>query len=104
MKLLNLSEADLPWLLRLPWTIRSLYVTDETPSYWCLRCAEIPSAIATGESEAEVEKEFWESLRESLHIYLIHDDPIPVPDAVYRLFVNYAHLSLSVGYGSSLHL
>lgn len=72
-------EQKLAALLRLPWTIRVERDVDE--GYIVARIGEIPSAIATGDTEAELERDLWESLRMSLQVYLDHDDEIPLPVA-----------------------
>jgi hypothetical protein len=70
------EEAKLAYLLRLPWT----FVRESTPEGdTVLRVAQIPSAVGTGTSDAELEEDMWASLRASLEAYLHFGDPIPVP-------------------------
>jgi hypothetical protein len=71
-------ERQLEVLLRLPWTI---VATDEEGER-VLRVREIPSVLASGTDAAEVERDFWESLRESLAAYLHFGDPVPKPKGV----------------------
>ena len=70
------DAPKLAYLLRLPWT----FVRDQTPEgETILRVAEIPSAVGTGETVAELETDVWASLRASLEAYLHFGDPIPLP-------------------------
>jgi len=63
-------------LMRLPWTIR---VENDTDGTFVARVAEMPDAIATGNSERELSKELWEALRASLACRLEFHDDIPAP-------------------------
>ena len=74
-------DAKLAALLRIPWTV-TIEQSDE--GYFVARCLEIPGSIATG-GEGEIEREFWESLRESLACLLDNNDPIPLPPSVSQL-------------------
>ncbi len=76
-------EQKLSALLRLPWSIRSEHIRGD--AYWVGRVAEIPSAIGTGDSPAELERDLWDSFRASLEVYLDRGDPIPLPPGVSRL-------------------
>jgi hypothetical protein len=76
-------EQKLSALLRLPWTIQVERSAAE--GYLVSRVLEIPSAIATADSEDELEDETWASLRASLEVYLENDDPIPLPPGITAL-------------------
>ena len=60
-------------LQRTPWTI----VRDESVPYVLLRCVEISDATGSGETEAEAEADFWESLRASLEAIVHFGDRVP---------------------------
>jgi predicted RNase H-like HicB family nuclease len=69
-------DRQLDHLMSLPWTI----VRETTPEGdRILKVAELPSVIASGETDEEMNVELAESLRESLRAYLHFGDPIPVP-------------------------
>ena len=70
------ENAELERLLRLPWTILA-EVTPEGDRI--LRVAEIPSAVGTGKTEAELVADLWESLTESLRAYVHFGDRVPTP-------------------------
>jgi hypothetical protein len=70
------KEIELERLLRLPWSILR-EVTPEGDTI--LRVKEIPGAIGSGASDAERERDLWDSLAESLRAYLHFGDPVPVP-------------------------
>jgi predicted RNase H-like HicB family nuclease len=74
------NERKVDALLRLPWRLRVTH--GEENGHWVMRADEIPSALATGSTPEEVETAFWESLRESLLVYLECGDPIPLPAGV----------------------
>lgn len=82
------ENQQLEYLLKLPWT-----VVAETTSEGdrVLRIAEIPSATGSGDSPSQMERDLWESLRESLRAYLHYGDPIPVPAAASPPWVDAAH-------------
>jgi len=61
----------------MPWTVRAEKDPDE--GYTILRVAELPSVIATGEGDPDLEKDFWESLQATLECALQFADPIPLP-------------------------
>lgn len=71
------SQQRLMALMRLPWSVR--VEPDDTDGSWVAQVAEIPDAIATGNSMKELAKDLWESLAASLEIRLEHDDTIPLP-------------------------
>lgn len=52
--------------------------------YWVMRVEELPAALATGATPEELERAFWESLRETLAVFLENGDPIPLPPLVAR--------------------
>src|SRR6266542_5172993 len=64
-------------LMRLPWSIR--IERDELDGSLIAEVAEIPDAIATGNTVKELAKDLWESLAASLEIRLEHGDMIPLP-------------------------
>lgn len=70
-------EQQLEYLLqRIPWTISR----EEAPEGdVILRCREIADATGAGETDAEIERDFWESLRASLQAYLHFGERPPVP-------------------------
>ena|SRR2546425_296821 len=71
------QDQQLEYLLRLPWTV----VAETTPEGdRILRIAEIPSATGSGHTTNDMERDLWDSLRESLRAYLNFGDPIPLPD------------------------
>lgn len=76
------DENKIQALLRLPWRFRVERNEDE--GYFVARVDEIPSAIATGKTAAELEPALWESLSESLEVLLEFGDPIPLPPTVAR--------------------
>ena len=76
-------EQKLAALLRLPWTIR--VERDEDEGYLIARVAEIPSALATADTDADLERELWESLQVSLEVYLDHGDNVPLPPSAKAL-------------------
>jgi len=69
--------SKLAYLIRLPWTVRTERDADE--GYIVLRVAELPSVIATGNSNDELEKDFWESLQATLECALEFGDQIVLP-------------------------
>ena len=71
------------YLMRLPWSVSVERVTDDGDPYWVARVGEIPSALATGSDEAELEREFWASLEASLRVYVEEGDEIPIPKGVF---------------------
>jgi hypothetical protein len=75
------NQSKIAVLLRLPWTIDSTMEEGER----VLRVRELPSVVVSGTDERELEREFWESLRESLAAYLHFGDPIPLPTGVRML-------------------
>lgn len=88
-------DSELKHLLRLPWTI----VKEVTPEGdHLLRVAEIPSAVGSGATSAELEADLWESLRESLRTYLHFHDPIPVPSGPQPGWVVSPHLVIRAAY------
>lgn len=70
-------EQQLDYLMCLPWTL----VIETTPEGdRLLRVREIPSAVGCGTTDAELESDFWESLREALRAYLHFGDEVPQPE------------------------
>lgn len=76
------TDRKLEALLRLPWSLRMTHNSED--GYWVMRVEELPAALATGDTPEELERAFWESLRESLVVFLEHGDPIPLPPGVTR--------------------
>lgn len=74
-----LNTAKLDYVLRLPWT----FVREVTPEGdTVLRVAEVPSAVGSGETDAELEADAWELFRASLEAYLNFGDAVPLPEEV----------------------
>lgn len=72
-------DKNLQRLLHLPWTV----VREVTPEGdVLLRVKEIPSAVGSGDSDADRVADLWESLSESLRALLHFGDPVPFPDGV----------------------
>lgn len=72
----TVDEAAVQRLLGQPWTI----VRDTTPDGdVVLRVKEIPSAVGSGDSDAERETDLRESLEASLRAYLHFGDAVPMP-------------------------
>ena len=76
------NEQKLDALLKLPWSLRMTQNTEE--GYWVMRVEELPAALATAETPHALEGAFWESLRETLSVFLEHGDVIPLPAVVKR--------------------
>ena len=74
------NERKLDALLRLPWTLRMDHNVED--GHWSMRVAELPAAIVTAERVEDLEDAFWESLRETLKVFLEHGDVIPLPARV----------------------
>jgi predicted RNase H-like HicB family nuclease len=70
-------ERKLTALVRLPWTVTTERNADE--GYLVARVAELPSVIATGDTEKELARDLWESLEASLAVYVDYGDEIPLP-------------------------
>ena len=70
------DERKIEFLLRLPWTLLA-ETTPEGDSV--IRITEIPSAVGTGATRDELEKDLWEALTTALRAYLHFGDPVPVP-------------------------
>jgi len=64
-------------LMRLGWTVTTEKDPDE--GYLTARVAELPDAIATGDSEKELAIDAWEAIRASLSARLESGDEIPLP-------------------------
>lgn len=70
------------YLVRLPWTI----VPEMTPEGdRLLRVRELPAATGHGETDVELEADFWESLTETLRCYIHFGDRPPLPASVASL-------------------
>lgn len=72
--------AQVEHALTFPWTV---LITEEDGEY-VARVAEMPDAIATGATHAELEADLWASLRASLRARLTFGDPIPRPARMAR--------------------
>jgi predicted RNase H-like HicB family nuclease len=70
-------QDKLSALMRLPWQIS--LVRDPIDGTLVAEVAELPDAVATGDTEAELSKQLWEALSESLLSRLEHGDQIPLP-------------------------
>ena len=70
------QERKLLYLLRLPWTL----VPERTPEGdRLLRVRELASVVGAGATDADLEEDLWEAMREALRAYLHFGDPIPLP-------------------------
>ena len=76
------NERKLEALLRLPWTLHMTRNIED--GHWAMRVEELPAALATGATPEDLERAFWESLRETLAVFLDHGDKIPLPPRVSR--------------------
>ncbi len=76
------NERKLEALLRLPWTLHMTRNSED--GYWVMRVGELPAALATGATPEELERAFWESLRETLAVFLKEGDEIPLPPGISR--------------------
>jgi predicted RNase H-like HicB family nuclease len=76
------DERKLEALLRLPWTLSMTHNPED--GNWVIRVAELPAALATGATPEELEPAFWESLRETLAVFLENGDTIPLPPLASR--------------------
>lgn len=70
------EEQKLDYLLVLPWTI---YSERSPEGERLLRVRELPSVIGSGDTEEEMEQDFWDSLEATLRSYLHFDDEVPLP-------------------------
>jgi hypothetical protein len=75
------DEIKISYMLRMPWTI----VPSTEDGERVLRVREIPSVIATGVADEELDRELFDALRASLRAYLHFGDPLPRPPGV-KLF------------------
>ena len=75
------NEQKVRALLHLPWTVEP----STEDGVLIVRVKELPSVIATGATEEELERDYWESLQATLEVYVGHDDPIPLPPRVANL-------------------
>lgn len=71
------DEEKLKVLLRLPWTI--LAEPGDDPGERVLRVEELPDVIAMGQTDEELEADFWESLEASMTCYLEEGVRPPMP-------------------------
>lgn len=63
-------------LMRLPWTVRTDHDAEDG---YVAKVDELPSVVATGDSEKELASDLWEALEAALYALLAHSDPIPLP-------------------------
>ncbi|MEP6832951.1 MAG: hypothetical protein ABJB74_06130 [Gemmatimonas sp.] len=63
-------------LMALPWTIR---VSKDDENGLVAMVEELPDAIATGNTPEELERDFWQSLAESIRARLALGDEVPRP-------------------------
>ncbi len=70
------TEQKIAGALRLPWTV----ISETTPEGdRLLRVAELPAAVGTGESDDDLERDFWESFEATIAAYLESGDSLPRP-------------------------
>jgi hypothetical protein len=82
LEITGLTRAEeLAWLMELPWTFVSINTT-MAPDEYEVRVQEMPDALVIG-TEPDVSRDIWDALRASLECRLDHDDPIPLPRAVF---------------------
>lgn len=70
------ERRKLEYLLGLPW---SIYAEATAEGERLLRVRELPPVIGSGESDAEIERDFWDSLEATLRSYLHFGDELPLP-------------------------
>jgi hypothetical protein len=70
------ERRKLDYLLGLPW---SIYAETTVDGERLLRVRELPSVMGSGDSDEEVEREFWDSLEATLQSYLHFGDELPLP-------------------------
>lgn len=76
------DEQKIDHLLRLPWTI----VRDVTPEGdRLLRVRELSSVVGCGQTDVELDADFWDSLATTLRAYLHFHDTIPLPAPIKSL-------------------
>lgn len=68
------ESARIELAVQQPWTV--LISRDDDNGY-VARVEEIPDAIATGETIEALERDLWESIRESIRARIAFGDPIP---------------------------
>src|SRR5688572_9708810 len=73
-------QQKLAFLMGLSWTV--VVERDPDEGYRILRVKELASVIATGETDAALENDFWESLEASLQCALEFGDPINLPNGI----------------------
>lgn len=72
-------DRRLDALVRMPWTVRVEKCDD---GYLVARVDELPSVVATGDTEKQLEDDFWAALRATLSAYLEFGDEVPLPESV----------------------
>lgn len=70
------NERKLEWYCRLPW--RVIVEIEEDGSLFA-RVDELPGAVAHGANEKELEREFWESVGQTIRAYIAAGDQVPMP-------------------------
>ncbi len=70
------TEDKLEWLLRQPWRV---HVDREDDGSYFARVDGLQGAVADGRNSDELQRNFWESLRETLRAYLETGDHMPLP-------------------------
>jgi hypothetical protein len=70
-------EQKLQALMRLPWSI--CVERDSVDGLLVAQVEEVPDAIATGATDAELARDLWHSLYDSLSVRLEHNDPLELP-------------------------
>lgn len=76
------TESKVQSLLLLPWTID---VQRDDDGSFIAKVAELPSVVATGATEKDLERDLWASLRATIECYLHFGDPIPLPRGMTQL-------------------
>jgi predicted RNase H-like HicB family nuclease len=67
-------------LLRLPWSLQIAKNADD--GGLVARVAELPSVLATGDTEEELAEDLWAALRATFAGYLHFGDTIPLPAGI----------------------
>ncbi len=70
------DDLKIQFLLGLPWNI---YAETSVDGERLLRVRELPSVIGSGDTDDEIERDFWDSLEATLRSYLHFGDELPLP-------------------------
>ena len=82
-----LEEEILRQYLNLPWTIYS-EIRFEKGTYFTFWVKELPGFFATGKTEEEAGRNFWEALECHLLSYLAEGEQPPIPELPSYWFVD----------------